>query len=82
MEGFGVALPGQTIPIAAGLYARTGRLNLVAVLALGILATERFFARRGAIFVAGARFIDGLRQDDGIVAGVAHMRWCLPLNRA
>ncbi|WP_142393895.1 hypothetical protein [Mycobacterium kansasii] len=25
-------------------------------------ATERFFARRGAIFVAGARFIDGLHQ--------------------
>ncbi|KZS72557.1 hypothetical protein A4G26_24170 [Mycobacterium kansasii] len=37
-EGFGAPLPGQTILIAAGRYAGTGQLNLVAVLALGMLA--------------------------------------------
>ncbi|EUA15244.1 dedA family protein [Mycobacterium kansasii 732] len=40
-----------------------------------VAATERFFARRGAIFVAGARFIDGLRRANGVVAGAAHTGW-------
>jgi membrane protein DedA with SNARE-associated domain len=111
VESFGVPAPGQTILIAAGVYAGAGQLNLAAVLGLGWLAAvvgdnlgyaighyggrklvlrfgryvrltgdrlataERFFARHGNIVVPVARFIDGLRQVNGIVAGLAQMEW-------
>ena len=111
VEGFGIPFPGQTILIAAGLYAATGQLNLVAVLTLGLLAAvvgdnigyaigrcggrrlvvrfgrfvflteervaaaERFFVRRGPIVVPTARFVEGLRQANGIVAGMVQMAW-------
>src|ERR1700753_3269001 len=38
VEGFGIPFPGQTMLIAAGIYASSGHLNLVAVLLLGLLA--------------------------------------------
>jgi membrane protein DedA with SNARE-associated domain len=111
VEGFGIPFPGQTMLIAAGIYASSGHLNLVAVLLLGLLAaivgdnigygmgrcagrrlvlrfgryvfltedrlrsTERFFERRGTLLVPVARFVDGLRQATGIVAGMAQMSW-------
>ncbi len=37
--------------------------------------TERFFRRHGGGVVAVARFFEGLRQLNGIVAGIAHMPW-------
>jgi membrane protein DedA with SNARE-associated domain len=109
VESFGVPAPGQTMLIAAGVYAGTGHLNVALVLVSGLLAAvvgdslgyaighyggrplvlrfgryvfltenrlaaaERFFARRGNIVVPVARFIDGLRQANGIVAGLAQM---------
>ncbi|GAA2794565.1 hypothetical protein GCM10010441_19790 [Kitasatospora paracochleata] len=36
---------------------------------------EDFFARRGALVVTFARFIDGLRQTNGIIAGTTEMPW-------
>ncbi len=36
---------------------------------------ESFFGRRGSIVVPIARFIDGLRQFNGVVAALAQMRW-------
>jgi membrane protein DedA with SNARE-associated domain len=36
---------------------------------------EEFFARRGANIVIIARFIDGLRQTSGLIAGAAGMTW-------
>lgn len=111
VEGFGIPAPGQTVLIAAGIYAGTGQLNVTLVLALGFIAAvagdnigyaighfggrplvlrfgrhvflteerlaaaERFFAARGNIVVPIARFIDGLRQANGIVAGLAQMPW-------
>ena len=111
VEGFGIPLPGQTVLLAAGIYAGTGQLNLAVILALGLLAAvggdnigyaighyggrplvlrfgrhvfltekrltaaERFFATRGNIVVPIARFIDGLRQANGIVAGLVRMPW-------
>ncbi|OBF24362.1 DedA family protein [Mycobacterium kubicae] len=111
MEGFGIPLPGQTVLVAAGIFAGAGQLNLAAVLAVGFLAAvggdnigyaigrfggrrlvlrfgryvfltenrvaaaERFFARRGNIFVSIARFVDGLRQANGFVAAMARMSW-------
>jgi hypothetical protein len=38
VEGLGIPAPGQTILIAAGLYAGAVRLNLIIVLAAGLLA--------------------------------------------
>ncbi len=111
LEDFGIPVPGETILIAAAVYAGAGRLNifvvgLVAVLAAVIgdnigyaigffggralvlrfgkyvrLTAERldkaeaFFARYGGVVVTGARFIEGLRQANGIVAGISRMAW-------
>jgi membrane protein DedA with SNARE-associated domain len=36
---------------------------------------EGFFDRHGGKVVAAARFIDGLRQFNGLIAGVSRMRW-------
>ena len=40
-----------------------------------VAATERFFAGRGNMIVLVGRFVDGLRQAIGPVAGLAQMRW-------
>ena len=111
VEGFGIPAPGQTILVVAGVYAASGQLNLVAVIACGIVAAvvgdnigyaigyfggrplvlrygryvfltesrlqhvEDFFRRHGNIVVPVARFIDGLRQFNGVVAALAQMSW-------
>jgi membrane protein DedA with SNARE-associated domain len=111
IEDFGVPVPGETILIAAAVYAGAGRLNVVAVGVIGFVAAvigdnigfaighyggralvlrwgryvrlteerlakaETFFQRHGAWIITVARFIEGLRQANGIVAGTAGMRW-------
>jgi membrane protein DedA with SNARE-associated domain len=111
LEDFGVPVPGETILIAAAVYAGTGRLNIVAVGLIAILGAvvgdnigyavgffggralvlrfgkylgltserldkaEGFFRRYGGAVVTGARFIEGLRQANGIVAGTIRMPW-------
>ena len=111
MESFGVPAPGQTIMVAAAIYAGAGRLNVVAVGAIAFVAAvlgdnvgywigarggrtvvhrvgryvlltpdrldraEKFFARRGNGIVLVARFIDGLRQLNGVIAGISAMPW-------
>jgi len=111
LEDFGVPVPGETILIAAAVYAGAGRLNIVAVGLIAFLGAvigdnigyavgffggralvlrfgrfvgltsarldkaEGFFRRYGGVIVAGARFIEGLRQANGIVAGTSRMPW-------
>jgi len=111
IEDFGIPVPGETILIAASVYAGAGRLNvvLVAVVAFAaavagdnigfaighfggraladrwgryvFLTQDRldraagFFARHGAWIITVARFIEGLRQANGIVAGITGLRW-------
>jgi membrane protein DedA with SNARE-associated domain len=111
VESFGVPAPGQTIMVAAAIYAGAGRLNIFAVAALAFVAAvlgdnvgywigvrggrrlvhrfgkyllitparldraEKFFARRGNRIVLVARFIDGLRQLNGVIAGITAMPW-------
>jgi membrane protein DedA with SNARE-associated domain len=111
VESFGVPAPGQTIMVAAAIYAGAGRLNVVAVGAIAFVAAvlgdnigywigvrggrrivhrfgryvlitperleraEKFFARRGNRIVLVARFIDGLRQLNGVIAGITAMPW-------
>ena len=36
---------------------------------------EHFFNRRGAIVITFARFVEGLRQANGIIAGITGMHW-------
>ena len=111
LEDFGVPVPGETILIAAAVYAGAGRLNIAAVGVVAVLAAvvgdnigyavgffggralvlrfgryvgltsarlskaEGFFNRYGGIVVTGARFVEGLRQANGIVAGTIRMPW-------
>jgi membrane protein DedA with SNARE-associated domain len=111
LEDFGVPVPGETILIAAAVYAGAGQLNIVAVVSVGFLAAvlgdnvgfaighfggralvlrfgryvfltdqrlgnaEAFFTRHGGKVVTIARFVEGLRQANGIVAGLAGMPW-------
>jgi len=111
VESFGVPAPGQTIMVAAAIYAGAGRLNIVGVGVVAFLAAvlgdnigywigarsgrslvhrfgkyifvtperleraEKFFARRGNRVVVVARFIDGLRQLNGVIAGITAMPW-------
>jgi membrane protein DedA with SNARE-associated domain len=111
VEDFGIPVPGETILIAAAVYAGAGQLNVIFVGVLGFLAAvigdnigfaighyggralvlrygryvlltearlekaEGFFASHGGKVVTAARFVEGLRQANGIVAGVAKMPW-------
>jgi membrane protein DedA with SNARE-associated domain len=111
VESFGVPAPGQTIIVAAAVYAGAGRLNIVGVAVTAFLAAvigdnigyvigrvggrrlvhrfgryvfltparldraEQFFIRRGGLIVMVARFIDGLRQFNGVIAGINGMAW-------
>ncbi len=111
LEDFGVPVPGETILIAAAVYAGAGRLNVFAVGLIAVVAAvvgdnigyaigrfggralvlrfgkyvfltserldkaESFFSRYGGIVVTVARFIEGLRQANGIVAGISEMAW-------
>ena len=111
LEDFGIPVPGETIVIAASLFAGAGRLNVVLV---GVVATaaaiigdnigfaighfggrtlalrfgkyvflteerldkaEYFFEHHGGKIIVLARFIEGLRQANGIVAGISGMHW-------
>jgi Uncharacterized membrane-associated protein len=111
LEDFGVPLPGETILIAAAVYAGAGQLNVVAVgvvaVAAAILgdnigyllgrtggrplvlrygkyvlltekrldAAQGWFTRHGGKVVVIARFIEGLRQANGWIAGITRMHW-------
>ena len=104
-------VPGETILIAGSIYAGAGRLNIVAVGAIGFLAAiigdnigfaighfggravalrwgkyvflteerlnkaEAFFNRHGGKIITIARFVEGLRQANGIIAGISGMHW-------
>lgn len=111
LEDFGIPLPGETMLIAAALYAGTGHLNIWLVGVVALVAAiagdnvgfaighfggraladrfgkyvfltqhrldkaEDFFRRRGTWVVVVARFIEGLRQANGIIAGIVEMPW-------
>lgn len=111
VESFGIPAPGQSILIAAAVFAGLGRMNLPLVATVAFLAatigdnvgfaigryggrtlikrfgryiglTERridrmegVFARQGPKLVVVARFVDGLRQFNGVLSGLAGMRW-------
>jgi membrane protein DedA with SNARE-associated domain len=111
IEDFGIPVPGETVIIAASIYAGSGRLNVVEVGVVAFFAAvfgdnigygigrfggrrlvdrwgkyvfltperldkaEEFFNRHGAKIITIARFIEGLRQANGIIAGITKMHW-------
>jgi membrane protein DedA with SNARE-associated domain len=76
---FFAAVVGDNIGFLIG---RVGGRRLVRRFGRYVLLTphrleraERFFARRGGVIVIAARFIEGLRQFNGIIAGINGMAW-------
>jgi membrane protein DedA with SNARE-associated domain len=76
---FVAAVLGDNIGFAIGhfggrrLVLRAGRYVLLTEERLA--KAERFFERHGGKVVIVARFIEGLRQANGIIAGIAGMHW-------
>jgi membrane protein DedA with SNARE-associated domain len=111
VEDFGVPAPGETVLIAAAVYAGAGQLNVVSVGITAFVAAvlgdnigfaigryggralverwgryvfltpkrldkaQAFFERRGGWIIVAARYIEGLRQANGIIAGISGMSW-------
>jgi membrane protein DedA with SNARE-associated domain len=77
--GFLAAVLGDNIGFAIGhfggraLIERYGRYVLITPERLD--RATGFFDRHGAKVVVGARFIEGLRQANGIIAGISGMHW-------
>jgi membrane protein DedA with SNARE-associated domain len=77
--GFAAAVLGDNIGYAIGRYGgralveRWGRYIFLTAERLD--KAEAFFDRHGGKIIAIARFIEGLRQANGIIAGIAEMRW-------
>lgn len=79
LVGFIGAVIGDNIGFAIGEYGgqplieRFGRYLFVTPDRIN--QAKDFFNRHGGKVVAGARFIEGLRQLNGIIAGLSDMRW-------
>lgn len=109
LENLGIPFPGETILIAAALYAGTGRLNIWIVIVVAVVASiagallgyligstggrallerygryvrltparldrlEGFVNRRGIPLIIVGRFIEGVRQFSGLIAGFSDM---------
>jgi len=77
--GFIAAILGDNIGFAIGHFG--GRALALRWGKYVFLTEERldkaqgFFDRRGAIVITFARFVEGLRQANGIIAGIAGMHW-------
>jgi len=79
VTAWSAAVLGDNVGYAIGrfggrrLVLRFGRYLLITDSRLG--RSEKFFESRGALVVVIARFIEILRQLNGIIAGIAGMRW-------
>ena len=73
------AVSGSNVGYAIGRYG--GRILVlrygqhVFINRSRLESVEAFFRRYGKLLIVGARFLDGLRQLNGIVAGMARMPW-------
>lgn len=79
LVGFIAAVTGDNIGYAIGrfggraLVERWGRYVFLTKERLD--KAERFFERHGGKIIVVARFIEGLRQANGLIAGISGMRW-------
>ncbi len=77
--GFIAAVLGDNIGFAIGEYGgrplieRWGKYLLITKEKLD--KAEHYFNSHGGKIVAAARFIEGLRQINGLIAGISEMRW-------
>ncbi len=77
--GFVAAVIGDNLSYLLGRYAgraliaRYGRY--VGLTERRLTAAESFFQRRGSWIIVVARFFDGLRQVNGLVAGIVGIHW-------
>jgi membrane protein DedA with SNARE-associated domain len=77
--GFLAAILGDNIGYAIGrfggraLVLRWGKYVFITQERLD--KAEEFFARHGGKIIVLARFVEGLRQANGIIAGIAEMHW-------
>lgn len=77
--GFAGAVLGDNIGFAIGhfgghpLIERYGRYILLTPERIG--KAERFFNRQGGKIIVIARFVEGLRQANGLIAGLSEMGW-------
>lgn len=77
--GFAAAVIGDNIGYAIGRFGgralaeRWGKY--VFLTAERLDKAQSFFDRRGSWIIVIARFIEGLRQANGIIAGITEMRW-------
>src|SRR5258705_9063854 len=69
------ATVGNSIGYAIGRWGGRAVLNKLKVNAVRQQRFEDIFKRRGGVVILLARFVDGLRQLNGIVAGVMRMPW-------
>jgi membrane protein DedA with SNARE-associated domain len=111
LEDFGVPVPGETMLIAAAVFAGSGHMNITLVILVAVVGAiigdnigfavghfggrplvdrfgryvfltparlehaERYFNTHGGKIVTIARFIEGLRQLNGLLAGIVGMHW-------
>ncbi len=79
VAAFVAAIIGDNIGIAIGQFGgralalRWGKYVFLTEERLN--KAEAFFDRRGAIVITFARFVEGLRQANGIIAGITGMHW-------
>jgi membrane protein DedA with SNARE-associated domain len=79
LVGFFAAILGDNLGYVIGrfggreLIARWGKFIFLTPERLD--KTEHFFNRHGGKIIVVARFIEGLRQANGIIAGIARMHW-------
>jgi membrane protein DedA with SNARE-associated domain len=79
LVGFAAAVLGDNVGYCIGrfggraLISRWGKYIFLTPDRLE--KTERFFDRHGGKIIAVARFIEGLRQANGIIAGITKMHW-------
>jgi len=79
LVGFAAAVAGDNIGYAIGrfggraLVERWGRYIFLTKERLDW--AEDFFNRHGGKIITVARFIEGLRQANGLIAGISQMRW-------
>jgi membrane protein DedA with SNARE-associated domain len=66
---------GNSIGYAIGRWAGRAALNKLKVNPQRQQHLDDLFKRRGGVVILLARFLDGLRQLNGIVAGVLRMPW-------
>ena len=111
LEDFGVPVPGETLLIAAAVFAGSGHMNIAVVILVAVVGAvigdnigfavghfggrplverfgryvfltparlehaEQYFNKHGGKIVTVARFIEGLRQINGLLAGMVGMHW-------